>query len=348
MMEKRNGKRNLKIGKVKLVRYIVFPVVIALLCGGIAIQECMAAEGDEEEIEKVIEDFRLAWNNKNMAKMGEVWSHEDDVRFIIYTTLVPENNHHAHGWSLASQLINSCFWFGSGAASFHNLEIDIGERGAAVVLDSNIGEPHSDANYVFLREEDDCWKICLWDVTCIEANKTGDEAGEYVEIAFEAEDGIGAAGSVNGGPDASGGRYILNMGRTSFEFSLPEEGEYTFWGRTHAPSSDDNSFHVTIDNISNEWDVGISSSWAWNQMNFRLNMGPKILKLEDGVHIFSLQMREDGTKLDAIYITNNLSLRADQIQRRFELTMGYVEEPEMKASLEPQGNMITTWGRIKR
>jgi hypothetical protein len=153
---------------------------------------------------------------------------------------------------------------------------------------------------------------------------------------------------VNGSPDASGGKYIINMDRTSFEFNLPEEGEYAFWGRTHAPSSDDNSFHVTIDNISNEWDVGISSSWVWNQMNFRLNMGPKILKLEDGTHIFSLRMREDGTKLDAIYITNNLSLRVDQIQRRFELAMGYVEEPEVKASLEPQGNMIATWGRIKR
>jgi hypothetical protein len=186
MMEKRNDRRDIQIGKVKLVRCIVFTAVIALLCGGVVIQECMAAEGDEDEIKKVIEDFRLAWNNKSMKEMSEVWSHEDDVRFIIYTTLVPENNHHAHSWSLVSQLINSCFWFGSGAVFFHNLEIEIGERGAAVLLDSNIGEPHSDMNFAFLRKEDECWKICLWDVTCIEATKIGNETGEYVEIAFEA------------------------------------------------------------------------------------------------------------------------------------------------------------------
>ena len=348
MMEKRNDRRDIQIGKVKLVRCMVFTAVIALLCGGVVIQECMAAEGDEAEIEKAIEDFRLAWSSKNIGKVDEVWSHEDDVRFIIYATNISENNHDAHGWFLVRQLINNCFRMGAGSASFRNLSIEMGERGAAVILDSNIGEPHSDRNFALLRKEDDSWKIYLWDTTGLEAAKTGDETGEYVEIVFEAEDGKGANDFISRDPDASGGEYIINMGTTLFEFAVPVADEYTIWGRTHAYDNDHNSLRMSVGSINGIWDVGVSSSWVWNQMNIKLNVGPMIFELGEGTNALSVNMGANGTKLDAIYITNNLSLWAEQIQRRFELTMGYIEEPDTVSALEPQGNMITTWGRIKR
>jgi hypothetical protein len=246
------------------------------------------------------------------------------------------------------QFISAVFSLGDPAPKLGKISIEIDGEEASAIFESNILKPHSDEGFALLRKEDGDWKIYLYDLTGLLASQNGDDSGDFVEIAFEAEDGRGAAVFVHDDPNASEGRYILNMGWTSFEFSVPEEGEYTVWGRTHAPSSDDNSFTVTIDNLTNRWDVGCSPTWTWNQMNFSANMGAKILKLDVGAHTFSLQMREDGTKLDAIYITNKLSLRADQIQRRFELTMGYIEEPEVGRSLEIQGNMITTWGRLKK
>ena len=327
---------------------IVMFMTIGLLSTGILMQECQAGE-DDEQVEGIIEDFHSAWRNRNMNLMEKIWSHEDDARAVTYTDLVSENNFDYRSWALVKTLIQAGFWMGIGpAAKLGKVSVEIDGEEASAIFESNILEPHSDQGFALLRKEDGDWKIYLYDFTGLLVSQTGDDSGDFVEVAFEAEDGKGAKGFIFDDPDASEGRYILNMGQISFEFNIPKGGEYIIWGRTHAPNSHDNSFNVTIDNVANEWDVGCCPAWTWNQMNFKRNMGPKILELKDGTHTFSLRMREEGTKLDAIYITNKLSLRADQIQQRFELTMGYMEELDMKASLETQGNIITTWGRLKR
>lgn len=80
-------------------------------------------------------------------------------------------------------------------------------------------------------------------------------------------------------------------------------------------------------------------------------MGPRILELSKGMHTLTLRKRESDTRLDALYITDNLSLRTDQIQRRFEITMGYIKAPEPLESepsaVEAKGKAITTWAEIK-
>ena len=327
---------------------IIMFMTISLLSIGILVQECQADEDDEEQIEEIIDNFHLAWRNRDMNLMDEIWSYEDDVRVVFYTEAVPENNFDYRSWAFVRPFIHWAFSMSDRAARLDDISIELGEGYASAKFSSSILEPYSKEGFALLRKENDNWKIYLYDFTGLLAIQNGDDSGNFVEIAFEAEDGKGAAAFIFDDPDASQGKYILNMGQTSFEFSVPEEGEYTVWGRTHAPNSDDNSFSVTIDNLSDRWDVGCSPTWTWNQMNFSANMGPKILKLEDGAHALSLQMREDGTRIDAIYITNKLSLRADQIQRRFELTMGYIEEPDVISSLDTQKSMIATWGRLKR
>lgn len=330
---------------------IVMFVAIGLFSIGILMQECQADEDDEEPFEKKLEDitkairdFHSAWRDRNMKLMDEIWSHEDDARIVFYTIAVTENNFDYRSWTLVRPFISTIFPFGDPAPRLRGSSTTLDGEEASTTFDSNILEPHSDQGFALLRKEDGNWKIYLYDFTCLLASQTGDDSGFFVEIAFEAENGKGAAGFIFDDPDASEGRYILNMGRTSFVFNIPEEGEYTVWGRTHAPNSDANSFSVTIDNLSSRWDVGCSPAWTWNQMNFAGNMGPKILKLEDGTHTFSLRRFEDGTKLDAIYITDNLSLRADQIQQRFELTMGYTEKSKTVGMM---GILTTTWAAIK-
>lgn len=333
--------------KLKLFGAIIVFMAIGLLGINVIMQECQAGEGDEEQIKKVIEDFHMAWRNRDMNSIDKIWSHEDDVRVVFYTVIVPENNFDYRSWTLVRSFINVIFPAGDPAAKLGEISVKLDRKEASAIFQSSILKPHSDEGFVLLRKEDDNWKIYLYDFTGLLDSQTGDDSGNFVEIAFEAEDGKGVEGFILNDADASNGKYILNMGQTSFEFSIPEEGEYTFWGRTHAPNSDDNSFNVTIDDLANRWDVGCSPAWTWNQMNFSGNMGAKILKLGGGAHTFSLRMFEDGTKLDAIYITNKLSLMATQLQQRFELTMGYIEKPEKPKSVITNNSIIATWGVIK-
>jgi hypothetical protein len=318
-------------------------IFISLLCVLALVQTCLAGQ-DEDDIKKTIENFHLAWRDKDMITMDEIWSHEDDVRFITYTEIVSENNFDAHGWSLVSQLIGAGMVISGGDGEFSDINVKLDKRGAVATFNSNIAEPYSNKGFALLRKENNNWKIYLWDATGLLADKTGNETGDYVELAFEAEDGKGANNFVSQDPDASGGKYIVDIDLISFEFSLPIEGKYTIWCRTFAPDSDHNSFSVIVDNKVDRWDVGTSPSWVWNQINRSLNMGPDIFTLSNGKHTLNLNRQESGSKLDAIYITNNLDLWAEQIPQRFGITIGYIENP---STVEAKEKAITTWAKIK-
>jgi len=318
-------------------------ILIGLLCVFTFAQACLAGQ-DEDDIKKVIENYHLAWRDKDMITMDEIWSHEDDVRFIAYTEIVWENNFDAHGWNLVSQLIGAGVTMAGGPAEFGDINVKLDKKGAAATFNSSIFEPYSNKGFALLRKENSNWKIYLWDATGLLADKTGNETGDYVEIAFEAEAGNGAKVFVDQNPDASKGEYIINMYQVSFEFSVPVEGKYTIWGRTLVTNSDQNSFMVTMDGITDRWDVGASLGWVWNQVNQELNMGPYNFSLNSGKHILKFSILESGTKLDAIYITNNLDLWAEQIPRRFGITMGYIENP---STVEAKEKAITTWAKIK-
>jgi len=162
------------------------------------------------------------------------------------------------------------------------------------------------------------------------------------------EAGNGAAEFVVEDQDASEGNYIVNMAPVSFEFNIPEAGEYTVWGRTTSPTGDQNSFDVKMDGDlgTGKWDVGYSRSWAWKQATQSHHPGPRIFTLDVGQHTLVISKIESGTKLDAIYITNNLSLWEHQIQQRFEMTMSGIEESQ-PAAVEAREKVAVMWGRLK-
>lgn len=133
------------------------------------------------------------------------------------------------------------------------------------------------------------------------------------EFWLEAECGaVGASWNVLQSATASSGNYVTiqsgnnslgvapgnNMGYITFNFDLLSSGNYTFWARVRAPSPDDDSFWVRMDNGSwyNWNNITASSEWVWDDC--------QTYNLSAGNHTLTIAYREDGTHLDKIYIGN--------------------------------------------
>ena len=94
-----------------------------------------------------------------------------------------------------------------------------------------------------------------------------------------------------------------------YDFNLAYGGTYSIWGRTIAPSPDDDSFWVRIDN--RPWirwnNILNSTAWEWNQVHDSDNGDtPVEFNLLPGDHSLTIAYREDGTQLDKIFITSDL------------------------------------------
>ena len=153
----------------------------------------------------------------------------------------------------------------------------------------------------------------------------GDAGGE-ADVWQEAECGtVGSLWNIDSDGTASNDNYITiqpgnnstenapsnDDGLVNFTFNLSESGNYTLWARVIAPSANDDSFWLSMDN--GEWfmwnNITSSSSWTWaSSQSYSLN---------SGAHSLTIGYREDGTKLDKLYITNS-----------FDAPVGMGEEAE--------------------
>jgi glucuronoarabinoxylan endo-1,4-beta-xylanase len=92
-----------------------------------------------------------------------------------------------------------------------------------------------------------------------------------------------------------------------FNFHISESGPYKVWGRVIDPTADDDSYWVKMDDdpVWVGWNniVG-GANWHWDDVHNWSNEEPVIWQLDTGMHVLSICMREDGTLLDKIYITN--------------------------------------------
>jgi K319L-like, PKD domain len=142
------------------------------------------------------------------------------------------------------------------------------------------------------------------------------DASQVVTFDVEAESGsltapmvVQSSGTASGGqyvvvPEGSGNNYNDatkgGPGQISHALNIPEAGTYALWARTRAPNGTSDSFYVTSGgNLIREWTVPASTTWRWNEVSeIFLNAGA--LNLE-------FRQREDGTQLDRIILTNDLS-----------------------------------------
>ncbi|MBP1618102.1 MAG: endo-1,4-beta-xylanase precursor [Bacteroidetes bacterium] len=117
----------------------------------------------------------------------------------------------------------------------------------------------------------------LWSVL---QSATG-SSGQYIRI----QDGNNSTSSVPG-----------SDGYATYTFDIATAGTYNLWARVRAPSSNDDSFWLKMDNGSwNSWN-GITYSTAWTWAFY------KSFSLSEGSHTLIIAYREDGTDLDKLYI----------------------------------------------
>lgn len=90
-----------------------------------------------------------------------------------------------------------------------------------------------------------------------------------------------------------------------YTFHLNESGNYRLWGRVLAPSADDDSYWIKMDN--DDWVMwnGIEggSTWQWDDVH-SYSDSPIVYTLDTGYHTLSVCYREDGAAIDKFYLTN--------------------------------------------
>ncbi len=141
------------------------------------------------------------------------------------------------------------------------------------------------------------------------------------DIWLEAECGtIGSLWNINSDVSASDSEYITiqpgnnstdnppsnDNGLATYNFSISESGTYKLWTRVIAPSTNDDSYWLRMDN--GDWflwnNITSSSSWTWaSGQSYSLN---------SGAHSLKVGYCEDGTKLDKLYLTKSGSTPAGE------------------------------------
>jgi len=137
-------------------------------------------------------------------------------------------------------------------------------------------------------------------------------------LYLEAESGmVEAPMQVFDDPAASGGQFVMvehgnestggppASGKMSLTVNL-NEGTYKIWGRVITPSATEDSFWVQVDSgVSYRWNaIGTFTKWTWAAVHDSDNNATQVSwELEAGSHTIDIYYREDGARLDEVYIT---------------------------------------------
>lgn len=153
------------------------------------------------------------------------------------------------------------------------------------------------------------------DFSVIEGGGTMDKNTQDGNIRIDVENGELTAPMVSVvDSSASGNRYILSsiqkQGHADIDFSIPVAGNYYVWGRVYAPSGEENSFRILMDDQvdTTVWDIaeGSFGQWVWEKVEDR-NAGVVLYNLDAGAHTFQIYAREKFSRIDKILITSNPS-----------------------------------------
>ncbi len=110
-------------------------------------------------------------------------------------------------------------------------------------------------------------------------------------------------------PNGNGASYSTpGKGTTSYTVNVAQAGTYVLWGRVIAVYSNDDSFFVQVDNGTNyTWMTPAGNTWHWAKVKDYFQ-GNITFYLAAGTHTIKIKHREDGTKIDKVILTNDLTL----------------------------------------
>ena len=137
-------------------------------------------------------------------------------------------------------------------------------------------------------------------------------------VWLEAESGVRSGSptfTVQTDAQASGGQNLLpptgssantpGTGRVRYTFTVGA-GTFKVWARAITPNADDDSFFVAMDGGTwVKWNgLPATSSWAWDDLhNSDASNAVVTYTLAAGSHTLDVANREDGARLDKLYVT---------------------------------------------
>lgn len=123
-------------------------------------------------------------------------------------------------------------------------------------------------------------------------------------------------------PQASGGQYVgvedgtgePRQGEAVFAFEVTEPGRFALWARVKGPDTASNSFFVVLDggdrriwHVPGPGDEEVSSAWVWAPVEVGDGAQRQVVELGAGSHRLQVLNRQDGTLLDLLALTTDLS-----------------------------------------
>ena len=155
---------------------------------------------------------------------------------------------------------------------------------------------------------------------------------------------------------ASGGKYIYSPNVTENQYTpspimaiytvdLSQAGEYILWGRVKAFDTKSDSFFIQIDDgFNNLWDIEPGDQWHWNLVNDRDREYPVKFILNKGNHTIKIKLREDGTKLDKMVLTNNITFKPTNQMNLDDVISEYKKELAINPNnLKARHNVATAY-----
>lgn len=135
------------------------------------------------------------------------------------------------------------------------------------------------------------------------------ESGRIAPVMEAADDPAASGGKfvwVPGKP-GEGGRV---SGRVRWDLTVPAAGNYYIWGRVQSPTPSDDSFTIALtpdggQEIRIDWSVGKHPQWGWSMLTEPGAKSPRPFALPAGKVRLELAPREDGAKMDRLFITGS-------------------------------------------
>ncbi len=137
----------------------------------------------------------------------------------------------------------------------------------------------------------------------------------YAVAPFTVAEDAGASGGRFAWCPGEPGQHNRAGGRCIWKLAIAEAGTYYLWGRVLAPTSSDDSFYVAVlDDAGRrlervEWHTGGHRSWEWTPLTDGRLRDRAALTLPEGTVRLELETREDGTKIDRLFITPDAGAR---------------------------------------
>jgi hypothetical protein len=161
----------------------------------------------------------------------------------------------------------------------------------------------------------DLTQLPLLNVDAVKGLQWESESGALEPLMRVGEDPAASGGKFIWVPGEPGGRGPGWRGNATWRLNIPVAGTYYLWGRALTPTPDDDSFFIRAfkgeDDIvpQNYWPVGTHTAWEWVPVMFEGEKTLSKLQLPQGEVYLQVMAREDGAKLDRLFITSDANAK---------------------------------------